>query len=47
MAISEQVHKGTFGLPEDRADGFDERALENAIRENRRREFAALAQLDA
>ncbi len=33
-------------LPEDRDDGFDERALERAIRQNRRREFAELAQLN-
>ena len=35
-----------FGLPEDRDDEFDGRALEQAIRENRRREFAELANLD-
>lgn len=41
------VHHERFGLPEDRADGFDERALEEAIRANRRRELAALAELNA
>lgn len=34
-------------LPEEDGDGFDERALEEAMREYRRREFAALAQLDS
>jgi hypothetical protein len=36
-----------FGLPENRADEFDERVLEEAIRKNRRREVAALATLNA
>lgn len=36
-----------FGLPEDREDEFDARALEQAIRENRRRELAELATLNA
>jgi hypothetical protein len=36
-----------FGLPEDREAEFDARALEQAIRENRRREFAELAKLNA
>ena len=35
-----------FGLPEDRSDEFDEQALERAIRANRRREFAQLADLN-
>ena len=33
-------------LPENEDDGFDEQALEQAIRDNRQREFAALAQLN-
>jgi hypothetical protein len=36
-----------FGLPEDRDDEFDARALEEAIRNNRRREFDELAHLNA
>ena len=36
-----------FGLPEDRDDEFDARALEEAIRSNRRREFAELSKLNA
>ena len=43
-------HGGTLreihDLPENDDDGFDERALEQAIRENRERELAALAQLN-
>ena len=43
-------HGGTlqerYKLPENLDDGFDERALERAIRENRERELAALAQLN-
>lgn len=35
-----------FGLPEDTGDEFDEQALERAIRANRRREFAQLADLN-
>ena len=35
-----------FELPENLDGEFDERALERAIRENREREFAALAQLN-
>ena len=35
-----------FGLPEDASDEFDEQALERAIRANRRREFAQLADLN-
>ena len=36
----------TFDLPEDRDDEFDASALEEAIREHRRRELAELAALD-
>jgi hypothetical protein len=36
-----------FGLPEDGDNEFDERVLEEAIRQNRRREFAELAQLNS
>ena len=35
-----------YDLPENDDNGFDERALERAIRENRERQFAALAQLN-
>ena len=41
------IENNHFGLPENRADEFDERVLEDAIRKNRRREFAALAALNA
>ncbi len=34
-------------LPENDDDGFDEQALEQAIRANRQRELAALAQLNS
>ena len=43
-------HGGTLreilDLPENDDDGFDEQALEQAIRANRQREFAALSQLN-
>ncbi len=39
--------KNRFGLPENRDEEFDERTLEEAIRNGRRREFAVLASLNA
>ncbi len=39
-------HQEQFGLPEYGIDEFDERALEEAIRHNRERELAELAQLN-
>lgn len=38
--------RDAYELPENDDDGFDERALELAIRENRERQFEALAQLN-
>lgn len=38
---------GHFGLPEDRKEQFDDEALERAIRANRQREFAKLAELNS
>ena len=39
--------RDAYELPENDDDGFDERALELAIRENRERQFEALAQLNS
>lgn len=39
-------HQEGFGLPEYGIDEFDGRALEDAIRNNRERELAELAQLN-
>ncbi len=48
MAQGDFWHDHPYGLPEDSTDdGFDERALEEAIRENRRRQLAELAELNA